>query len=83
MVAIEEIQQYQRRGCLEITGMPTLPSDKPKNIVVELGATLGVLLNENDISTAHRLPPPPRKIQDRIIVKFVHYCRDVATRRNL
>ncbi|CAB4000431.1 Hypothetical predicted protein [Paramuricea clavata] len=51
-------------------GIPTLPNDKPKNIVMELGATLGVLLNENDISTAHRLPLT-RKIQDRIIVKFV------------
>ncbi|CAB4035483.1 Hypothetical predicted protein [Paramuricea clavata] len=56
MAAIDEIQQYQRRDCLEIT------------------ATLGVLLNENDISTAHRLPPT-RKIQDRIIVKFVR--RDI------
>ena len=74
MVAIDEIQQYQRRDCLEITGIPTLPNDKPKNIVMELGATLGVLLNENDISTAHRLPPT-RKIQDRIIVKFVR--RDI------
>jgi hypothetical protein len=42
MVAIDEIQQYQRRDCLEITGIPTLPNDKPKNIVMELGATLGV-----------------------------------------
>jgi hypothetical protein len=74
MVAIDEIQQYQRRDCLEITGIPTLPNDKPKNIVMELGATLGVLLNENDISTAHRLPPT-RKIQDRIIVKFIR--RDI------
>ncbi|CAB4018385.1 Hypothetical predicted protein [Paramuricea clavata] len=49
MAAIDEIQQYQRRDCLEITGIPTLPNDEPKNIVMELGATLGVLLNENDI----------------------------------
>ena len=40
MFAIDEIQQYQRRDCLEITGIPTLPNDKPKNIVTELGATL-------------------------------------------
>ncbi|CAB4009582.1 Hypothetical predicted protein, partial [Paramuricea clavata] len=75
MAAIDEIQQYQRRDCLEITGIPTLPNDKPKNIVMELGTTLGVLLNENDISTAHIRLPPTRKIQDRIIVKFVR--RDI------
>ncbi|CAB4019131.1 Hypothetical predicted protein [Paramuricea clavata] len=35
MVAIDEIQQYQRRDCLEITVMPTLPNGKPKNIDME------------------------------------------------
>ena len=74
MVAIDELQQYQRRDCLEIIGIPTLPNEKPKDFVKELGSILGVSLNDSDISTAHRLPST-KKIQDRIIVKFV--CRDV------
>lgn len=56
MVAIDELQQYQRRDCLEITGIPKLPNDKPKDLVKELGSILGVSLNDSDISTAHRLP---------------------------
>jgi uncharacterized coiled-coil DUF342 family protein len=74
MVATDEIKQYQRRDCLEITGIPTLPNNKQKNIVMELGATLGVLLNENDISTVHEKNSRP------------HYCQVRTprhTRRNL
>lgn len=70
MVSIDELQQYQRRDCLEIIGIPSLPNDKPKELVKELGSILGVAINDNDISTAHRLPST-KKIQDRIIVKFV------------
>lgn len=70
MVSIDELQQYQRRDCLEIIRIPSLPNDKPKELVKELGSILGVAINDNDISTAHRLPST-KKIQDRIIVKFV------------
>ena len=70
MVSIDELQQYQKRDCLEIIGIPSLPNDKPKELVKELGSILGVAINDNDISTAHRLPSA-KKIQDRIIVKFV------------
>ena len=66
MVSVDELQQYQRRDCLEIIGIPSLPNDRPKELVKELGS----MLNDNDISTAHRLPST-KKIQDRIIVKFV------------
>lgn len=31
MAAIDEINQYQRRDCLEITGIPILADDNPKN----------------------------------------------------
>ena len=39
-------------------------------MVKELGSILGIAINDNDISTAHRLPST-KKTQDRIIVKFV------------
>ena len=70
MVSIDELQQYQRRDCLEIIGIPSLPNDKPNELVKELGSILGVAINDNGISTARRLPFT-KKIQDRIIVKFV------------
>ena len=54
MVSIDELQQYKRRDCLEIIGIPSLPNDKPKELVKELGSILRVATNDNDISTAHR-----------------------------
>ena len=53
-VAIDEIQQYQRRDCLEITGIPILPMENTKVMVMELASAIGVEVDEKDISTAHR-----------------------------
>lgn len=68
-VAIDEIQQYQRRDCLEITGIPMLPMENTKAMVMELASAIGVEVDEKDISTAHRLPNT-KKVKDRLIVKF-------------
>ena len=58
-----------RRDCLEITGIPVVPYDSPALLVKEMSEIMGVNLNENDISIAHRLPPT-KKVKDRLIVKF-------------
>jgi hypothetical protein len=68
---MDNIEQYLRRDCIEITGIPTVSQDNPKQIAVELGEMLGIEVTEHHISIAHRLPPT-RKIRNRIIVKFVH-----------
>ncbi|CAB3992539.1 Hypothetical predicted protein [Paramuricea clavata] len=67
----DDIQQYIRRDCVEITGVPMLPDDKPKEIVKEIGQLMGIEIADHQISTAHRLPPT-RKVKDKLIVKFVH-----------
>ena len=54
---------------LEITGIPVVPNDSPALLVKEMSEIMGVNLNENDISIAHRLPPT-KKVKDRLIVKF-------------
>ena len=71
---IDELNQYQRRDCLEITGIPVLSDDNPKQLVIELCGLIGEELDGSHISTAHRLPDT-RKVKGRIIVKFVH--RDI------
>ena len=64
------MQQYLRRDCIEITGIPILPLDNPKQLVQELGSLIDVSVSEDQISTAHRLPDT-KKVKNRIIVKFV------------
>jgi hypothetical protein len=68
---IHEIQQYLRRDCVEITGIPVTSVDDPKILAKELGDLMEVQVDERDISTAHRLPAS-KKVKDRIIVKFVN-----------
>ena len=52
---IDAIQQYLRRDCIQITGIPILPLDNPKQLVLELGSLIDVSISEDQISTARRL----------------------------
>jgi hypothetical protein len=67
---MDEIQQYIRRDCLEILGIPVLPDEKPNELITELAEELGVDLSTDEISTAHRLPDT-KNAKNRIIVKFI------------
>ena len=69
-VKLDELEQYAQGDCLEITGIPVVPNDSPALMVKEMSEIMGVNLNENDISIAHRLPPT-KQVKDRLIqVKF-------------
>ena len=69
-IAIDDVQQYLRRDCLEVVGIPRVPQDNPIQLVQEVGSLIDVDIGVNDISTAHRLPDT-KKVKNRIIVKFV------------
>ena len=68
-VKLDELEQYAQGDCLEITGIPVVPNDSPALLVKEMSEIMGVNLNENDISIAHRLPLT-KKVKNRLIVKF-------------
>ena len=70
MASLDARQQYLRRDCLEITGIPIIPQDSPNKLVAEISSALDVDLDENEISVAHRLLPT-KKVKDQIIAKFV------------
>ena len=56
MASLDVTQQYLRRDCLEITRIRVIPLENPTRLVVELSSALDIDLNEQEISTAHRLP---------------------------
>ena len=66
---LDELEQYGRRDCLEITGIPAAVNENPTKLVQELSEVTGVDLAESDISIAHRLHST-RKVKDRLIVKL-------------
>lgn len=67
---VDELQQYSRRDCIEINGIPKLEGENANQIVIEISSLIGVQLSQEDISIAHRLPDT-RKVKDRIIAKLV------------
>ena len=48
--AIDEVQQYSRRDCLEITSIPILPEESPKQLIKEIGTFIDV--NVDDVHLA-------------------------------
>ena len=54
--AIDEVQQYSRRDCLEITAIPILPEESPKQLIKEIGTLIDVNVDDVHLAAAHRLP---------------------------
>ena len=53
---VEQISQYLRRDCLEITGIATTEECSAEAIVKSIGDVIGVPLQDNDLSIAHPIP---------------------------
>ena len=82
--SFNNLEQYSRRDCLELQGIPKSLSDSmwedTNEVVVELDRKIGIDLKKEDISTSHRLSNKVKMNGERafppaIIVKFT--SRDV------
>lgn len=72
-MAKDEQEQYDRRECLEIKGIPVTPDEDTDKIVMNLASKIGVDVKESDLSVSHRNPGPyqgERQTPVPIIVKF-------------
>lgn len=55
---IDNMNQYGRRDCCEISGLPVEHGEDTNKLVINLGSQMGLALTESDISVSHRLPQP-------------------------
>ena len=53
--SLNNLEQYSRRECIEINGIPSTPEESTDDIVVALAKQIGVTITPNDISISHRL----------------------------
>ena len=74
----EELAQYIRRDCLEISGVPPSESYSSNDIVRSVGKLIGIQVSDGDISTAHPVPTFKTAALPKIVIKFVR--RDVRNR---
>ncbi|XP_074606732.1 uncharacterized protein LOC141859764 [Acropora palmata] len=68
--ALDETQQYLRRDCLEINGVPISSYENPNQLVKEVGLLAGVEIDDRHIAAAHKLPDS-KNVKNRLIVKFI------------
>ena len=84
--SLNNLEQYSRRECVEISGIPEVKEENTDDIVIKVGSLIGLDIEKHDISISHRLPKPsysaavregPRPSSNassrapNIIVKFV------------
>ena len=86
-VAIDELEQYSRRDCLELRGIPSSRDENTDDIVIKVASLVNINIKKEDISVNHRIrnsgirggstvnSSSSRDMEPAIIVKFIK--RDV------
>lgn len=52
---LDDLEQYGRRECVEIRGVPFVVDENTNKIVIKQASKLGISISEADISIRHRL----------------------------
>ena len=73
--AQDELEQYGRRDCLEVRGIPQTESENTNDIIFQIASNIDVKIDHENISTSHRLPGsgPTTKFHPSIVVKFTRW----------
>ena len=81
---VDEQEQYTRRECLELRGVPETARENTDEIVLSVASLLNIGISQQDISVSHRLPKREGRLGDQaaatsgraqppaIIVKFTN-----------
>ena len=70
MNGFENLAEYLRRDCLEISGVPPSESYTCNQLVMAVGQAIGVQAKEEDLLTSHTLSTFKEDTPPKIIVKF-------------
>ena len=71
---VDNLEQYSRHDCLEITGIPEFTQENTDKIIKDLSSIICVNIQDDDISVSHHLPVSnsgEKNTNPAIIVKFV------------
>lgn len=72
---MRNIEQYSRINNIEINGLPTTREENVRELVKDVGAAIGVQVQEADIAAAHRVPSFRRDRDPAMIVQFTNRAR--------
>lgn len=74
--SVDNAEQYSRRNCLRVTGVPECENENTDDLILNLARSIDVELTVQDIDRSHRLGRPTNGASPRprdIIVKFISY----------
>lgn len=71
---VRALEQYSRKNNVEVNGIPETPREDVVGLVKDVGAALGVEIQESDISTAHRVPSFKKDRPSPLIIQFSRRC---------
>lgn len=83
---LNEIEQYSRRNCINISGIPEKKGEDTDKMVLEVCRIAGAKVEECDIDLSHRIGKPTEGKTRRIIVRFAKVSKRndmYAARRKL
>ncbi|KAK7089187.1 uncharacterized protein [Littorina saxatilis] len=69
---VDKLEQYSRRNCVRISGIPATDNENTDEVTKKLGAALGVTITTDMIDGSHRVGRPDQADR-QIIVKFTSY----------
>ena len=72
-VKLNELEQYSRRLCLNVTGVPERPDEDTNQLVRDLAKMAGVNISPGDIDASHRVGAPKQGKARTVIVRFTHF----------
>lgn len=73
---INELEQYSKKNCVIINGVPEAPDESALGLVMEIGRLIDVEILPTDIDNVHRMGKQKNDDKPRpIIVKFVRYLK--------
>ena len=70
---LNELEQYSRRLCVNITGIPETAGESTDKIVTYLASLAGVTITPADIDRTHRIGKPSGGKSRPIIVRFTSF----------
>jgi hypothetical protein len=72
-MVLEDLQQYSRRNCVIISGVPEESGEKTDDVVKSVAAKIKVTLTDQDIDRTHRVGTPKSGKSRPIICKLTRY----------
>ena len=79
---INEQDQYSRRNCLLISGLPERDNEETDDLVKDLGKAAGVNISDSDIDRSHRIGAKRNGSTRQLIVKLATFNKREQLYRN-